>query len=64
MSYRINTIPMPTWNHLKVNYAPDIFERDVNKSQKLENYTVSQVFDDMVSGIGDQVQECGCKDRG
>lgn len=52
MSYRVNTIPMPTWNHLKVNYAPGIFERDVNKSEKLRSYSVSHVFDDMVSGAG------------
>ena len=52
MSYRVNTIPMPTWNHLKVNYAPEIFERDVNKSEKLRDYSVSHVFDDMVSGAG------------
>ena len=52
MSYRVNTIPMPTWNHLKVNYAPEIFERDVNKSEKLRSYSVSHVFDDMVSGAG------------
>ncbi len=52
MSYRINTIPMPTWNHLKVNYAPEIFEREVNKTQKLEKYSVNPVFDDMVSGAG------------
>ena len=43
---------MPTWNHLKVNYAPEIFERDVNKSEKLRDYSVSHVFDDMVSGAG------------
>lgn len=52
MSYRVNTIPMPTWNHLKVNYAPDIFERDVNKSEKIRAYSVSHVFDDMISGAG------------
>ena len=52
MSYKVNTIPMPTWNHLKVNYAPEIFERDVNKSEKLRSYSVSHVFDDMVSGAG------------
>lgn len=52
MSYRVNTIPMPTWNHLKVNYAPGIFEREVNKSEKLRSYSVSHVFDDMVSGAG------------
>ncbi len=52
MSYRVNTIPMPTWNHLKVNYAPVIFERDVNKSEKIRAYSVSHVFDDMISGAG------------
>ncbi len=52
MSYKVNTIPMPTWNHLKVNYAPGIFERDVNKSEKLRSYSVSHVFDDIVSGAG------------
>ena len=52
MSYRVNTIPMPTWNHLKVNYAPDVFEREANRLEKLESYTVSSVFNDMISGAG------------
>ncbi len=52
MSYKVNTIPMPTWNHLKVNYAPEVFERDINNPKKLKKYSVSPVFDDMVSGAG------------
>jgi Fe-S cluster assembly scaffold protein SufB len=43
---------MPTWNHLKVNYAPEVFERDINNPKKLKKYSVSPVFDDMVSGAG------------
>ena len=52
MSYRVNTIPMTTWNHLKVNYAPEVFEKGANRTDKLESYTVSPVFDDMISGAG------------
>ena len=52
MSYRVNTIPMTTWNHLKVNHAPEVFEKDANRTDKLESYSVSSVFDDMISGAG------------
>lgn len=52
MSYRVNTIPMPTWNHLKVNHAPDVFERNADRSGKIGSYIVSSVFENMISGAG------------